>query len=1230
MFTHLHLHSEYSLLDGLCRLPDVVARARELGQEAIALTDHGVLYGAIDFYQAARQAGVKPILGCELYVAKGAHGVKSSAEKEPYHLTVLAQDETGYRNLIQLVTKAHLEGFYYKPRVDRELLELHHQGLIVLSGCPSAEVPRLLREGQEEEAAAVLRWYQEVFGSCYVELQNHHDPEFQGMYARLAQLARRLSLPVVATNDVHYIRPTDAGLHDVRVCIATAATVNDPKRLKLNGPHFHLADEKEMLALFAELPEAVLNTQAVAERCDLRLEFNRLHLPEIALPPGKSADQHLDDLCWQGLRQRYGTPVSADVERRLRYELEVIQRTSFASYFLVVWEIIRYAKEQGILFGVRGSAAASLALYCLGITDVDPLKYRLVFERFLNVERKEMPDIDLDFQDDRRDEMIAYTARRFGADRVAQIITFGTLGAKAAIRDVGRALGMPYSDVDRVAREVPTALHMTLERALEANPELREMYQADPSIRQLIDTAQGLEGVARHASTHAAGVVISSEPLAHHVPLQRPTKGEESAINVAQYAMEPIAKIGLLKMDFLGLINLTILGKVREKVAQPRGVHLELLSLPLDDLQTFALLSSGEMTGIFQLESAGMRRYVKELKPNTVQDVAAMIALYRPGPMEHIPRFIRAKHGEEAARYPHPALKDILEETYGVIVYQDQVLLILQAFAGYSLGEADVVRKAMGKKIPELMRQERERFLAGAVKKGFARPLADEVWALIEPFAGYAFPKAHATSYGLISYQTAYFKAHYPVEYMAAVMGQYAAWQDKVAQAVDECRRLGIEVLPPDVNASEENFAIERRPQGDLAIRWGLADVKNVGAQAVAPLIAERKAHGPCRDLEDFCRRADLRALNKRALESLIKAGALDSLGKRGGLLAVVDRILAVAQREQRLRASAQTTMFDLWGQAAEAPLPQIEVPDFDATPQEQNGWERELLGIYLSGHPFAQAARELAPRPDYTPISQITEASRERRITTAGVLASVRMGFTKQGKPFVSAVLEDVVSSIEVIAWSEVYEATRALWVEGNTVVIKGRLREREERPTLVCDEVELFQPSAATSPEVAVPGSPEPLEADWEPPPPIDALAAPQDEPPAPLPGPSAGGNPASPVATPAAIKRGSIPGPRRRGDNDNGSGRPADKRGPKRRMVVALAQTDNPQADVAKLRSVVSALKEYPGLDELRLSVMEEGNATQLLFPHLGVRCCDELRQRLSDLVGPDAVAMEQTLL
>jgi DNA polymerase-3 subunit alpha len=1071
MFTHLHLHTEYSLLDGLTRIPQLMERVQSLGQEAVAMTDHGAMFGAIDFYREARSRGIKPIIGVEAYVAPGSRLSRLPGDNQPFHLTMLARNKTGYRNLMKLVTSSHLEGYYYRPRMDRELMQEHGEGIVVLSGCLSSEIQRLLLEGRIEDAKATANWYREVFDGYYFEIQDHDMPEVRQVNKLLLELSKEMGIPLVATNDSHYLDAADHDSHDILLCIGTNATVQEEKRMRMFGP-LYVRSEAEIREGFRDLPvEAIDNTWKIAQQCDLELEFGRLHLPEPELPPGTTPQEYLEQLCWEGLRRRMPN-AGADADERLRYELEVVQQTGFTNYMHIVREIGMFARSQHIRIGVRGSAAASLILYCLGVTDIDPLKANLVFERFLNLERPEAPDVDFDLPDDRRDEVLRFVANRYGSDRVAQIITFGTLGAKAAVRDVGRALGMSYADTDRVARLIPNALHMTLERALNENNELRMAYESDSQVRNLVDQARKLEGVARNASTHAAGVVISAEPLVEHLPLARPARGDAQAMPTTQYAMEPVAAIGLVKMDLLGLSNLTILQRAVELIADRHGVDVDLENLVDGDEKTFAMLSTGETFGVFQLESAGMRRAVLELKPTSVDDLAALVALYRPGPMQFIGQFCRAKHGLEEVKYPHPDLADILDSTYGIIVYQDQVLKIAQKFAGYSLGAADIMRKAMGKKIAAMMQAERERFLSGAQAKGYSLEDAQKVFDLIEPFAGYAFNKAHSYSYGTIAYQTAWLKANYPEEYLTAVLMQAdshpSGTLERIAQAYNECVRLGIPVLPPDVNESKVNFALEDTEGGRTAIRFGLAMIKNVGQGAAESILESRAASGGSfGSLDDFCRVLNTHNVNKRALESLVKAGCLDSIAgnsaARGALLVNLDRILGIAQSEQKLKETGQATMFDLFGAEVATPLAGI---DLDSTPVPRGevlSWEKELLGVWLSEHPFTRAASQLAPYVtalcnEITPELLGELPAQGRDFVIAGIVGSTRRLTTRDGRGFIAAEVQDLSGLYEVTVWPDVYERTTELWTAGAILLMQVRIRERGDRLTAGVQDVVHF----------------------------------------------------------------------------------------------------------------------------------------------------------------------------
>ena len=1166
MFTHLHVHTEYSLLDGVSRIPKLVRRAKELGMDALAITDHGSLYGVVEFYTECLEVGIKPIIGCEVYVAHGSHHDKVASERSPHHLTILAKDDTGYKNLMQLVTLAHLEGYYYKPRIDKELLERYHEGLIVFSGCPTAEIPRLITDGLMEEARQAALWYKQLLGenSFFFELQHHaHVDQLPAINEALINLGQELDIPLIATNDCHYVHKEDAPLQDVLICIHTNTNIYDDKRLKMEDDSYYLKSPQEMEELFRDLPEAVKNTQLIAEMCDVRLATGELHLPTYPVPDGATPDAYLTTLCREGFKLLYPT-ASPQAEERLEYELDVIRLTQFANYFLVVWDIISFTRSSGILFGVRGSAAASVVLYCLGVTEVDPLEYRLVFERFLNIERKEMPDIDMDFQDDRRDEVLAYVTERYGRDRVAQIITFGTLGAKASLRDVGRALKMSYADVDRVARLIPLKAR-TLDDAMAAVAELREIYDSDESIHKLVDTARALEGTVHHVSTHAAGVVISSEPLTEYVPLQRPARGDESSqISMTQYAMDPVAKLGLLKMDFLGLTNLTILDRAVKMVEQTRGLKLDLHRLPLDDKKTFDLLSSGKTTDIFQLESAGMQRYIKELKPSSLGDISAMIALYRPGPMEHIETFINAKHGKSPIKYPHPSLQELLEETHGVIVYQDQVLLILQTFAGYSLGQADTVRKAMGKKIAELMRPEREKFIEGAAGKGFTRELAQEVFNLIEPFAGYAFNKAHSVSYALISYWTAHFKANYPLEYMASVLNSRLDHPDKTAGSISECFRMGIPVLPPDINMSDVHFTIGQDTEGNTGLRFGLAAVKNVGEGAVRPIIEEAKANGPYKSLDDFCNRSDLKGINRRTLESLIKVGTFDILGSRNAVLKAADQILAIAQKEALRKQTGQGSLLDQLPDGGDlGPVAEIFLNGDDTTTEQRVSWEKELLGVRLSGGPL-QGASLVNSAGAITSRDELDAEMDGQTVSVLGQVSSVSERFTRNQSPYNIVTLELVYGSAEVIAWADVLARTREIWVEGNLLLVTGRIKVRGDELTVHCDQAAVYSP----------------------------------DEPPE---------------------KNGHVsPAPK---DSPSVKDRPGT-------LVMTAVETSDGEEDAHLLREAVRLVLEYQGTDRVNLEIATNGKRVLMDLPMLSTGYCPELHRRVEELLGPGSVRLDVT--
>ena len=1172
------------MLDGLSRIDRLVGRASELGMESLAITDHGGMYGAIDFYRTARTAGIRPIIGCEMYVARDSRHIRNPNDKSPYHhLTVLSKNTVGYRNLVKLVSKSHLEGFYYKPRVDRELLEEHHEGLIVLSGCISGEVPDLIAQGRTEDAKRSALWYRELFDDYYIELMEHGGIENLPEIKRgLVSLSRETGIPLVATNDSHYVSREDAPLQDILICIHTNTNVQDERRLKMVADTYYLRSVDEMQALFAYLPEAVSNTQRIAEMCDLHLDFSQTRLPDFEVPDGMTADDYLSQLCWNGLRRRIERVTTLE-EERLAYELEVIRQTQFAGYFLVGWDIARFARDRGIYSALRGSASASLALYCLEVTDINPLPYGLVFERFLNLERKEMPDLDFDFQDDRRQEVINYVVSKYGRDHVAQIITFGTLGARASIRDVGRALAMSYADVDNVARSIPFRLNITLEEAISETPELQEMYGADAEVQKLIDTAKGLEGITRHSSTHAAGVVISKEPLDDVVPLQRPIKGDDDSVAMTQYSMDPIALLGLLKMDFLGLANLTVLASARELIARTKGVRLPLQDIPLDDAKTFEMLSNGETVGVFQMESSGMTRHIKELKPSSLSDVAAMIALYRPGPMEQIATFIDAKHGRAEPSYPHPALSEILQETYGVIVYQDQVLHIARTFAGYTLGEADIVRKAMGKKVPAIMAQERDRFIEGALGQGYSKSLAEEVFALVEPFAGYAFNKAHSVSYGLISYWTAYLKANYTAEYMVALLNAYLGNTDKVAAVVNECRRLKIRVHPPNINRSQADFSIEMSEDGAPGVRFGLTAIKNVGSAAVLPVVEAVSKEGAFGSIEHMCRSADMSGLNRKTLESLVKAGALDDFGDRGALLEVLDRTLSLANSEASLRASNQASMFDLFGESVPTPLATIELSDTRTPNNELHQWEMELMGVALSaGSPLAALASDT---DSIVFRSQLDQSMDGRKVTLAGQVSSVTHRSTRKQRPFAIVTVALMDGTIEIFVWEELLGRTQSLWEEGNFAQVSGTVRTRDDRISInASDATEYIIEDAGPSREQTVQSVSEPVEEEYR-------------------------------VPEPVAPKPVGDPAPSAAADGPAGEYEP---NGPMR-LHLLIRESDRPKDDQRLFDDVKRLLLENQGEDEIRLEIASNGRLFTLDWPLVRVNASRELEGDLSEMLG-----------
>ncbi|MGC9024918.1 MAG: DNA polymerase III subunit alpha [Chloroflexia bacterium] len=1232
-FVHLHVHTEYSVLDGFARIEPLCRKAAEMGMPALAITDHGVLYGAIDFYNACRACNLRPIIGSEAYVALDRHTRREASDKRQYHLVLLARNATGYRNLVRLTTAAHLEGFYYKPRIDRALLAAHHEGLIALSGCGSGEPARRIREGDREGARAAAAWYRDLFGpdGYFLELQRHPGmPELEPVVEELARIGKELGIPLVVTNDLHYIAPEDAEAHDILLCLQTNKTRNDSDRLKMPDESFYLKSPAEMWGLFPDYPEALENTLRIAEMCDLHLEFGRVELPEFPLPAGHTPESYLRQLCEEGLRRRYGANLRQEHWERLNYELSVIERTGFALYILIVWDFVNYARQRNIPCQPRGSAAGSLVLYCLGISNVDPVAHRLVFERFLNPERHEMPDIDMDFADSRRPEVIDYVIRRYGQERTAQIITFGTLGAKAAIRDVGRVLGMPLSTVDRVARLIPALpVGITIDQAMEKTPELRGLYEAEPAIRELIDLARRVEGVVRNVGTHACGMVVSRHPLAEIVPLQRTIKDEK--VVMACFPMNTLGEIGLLKIDLLGLANLTIVDEVLRYIRESTGREISLEEIPPNDPETFHMLSEGGTVGVFQLEGAGMTRYLMELRPTSVDDLIAMVALYRPGPMEHIPRYIEGKNHPERVTYLHPSLEPILRDTYGVIVYQEQVLEILQKMAGYSLGHADIVRKAIGKKKRELMDQEESRFIQGCLQNGLSREQARQLWEQIQPFAGYSFNKAHATCYGVLAYQTAYLKAHYPAEYMAALLTTYADNTDKVALSIAECWRMGVAVLPPDVNRSAEGFTIEELDtplpgvRHTRAIRFGLGAIKNVGSGPIRAVLEAREKGGPFRDLDDFCERVDWRQLNIRVLESLVKAGAMDSLADREEgvervrplLLADLPRAMAAGAQVQRARESGQITMFDLLGErpAARPSRPRSEVP-----PQPRRvllSWEKELLGVYISAHPLHDVRQRLSPeeRQALCGIGSISQEMIDQEVRLLGLLTRVRPLLTKDGKGMAVGELEDLEGSIEIVAFPRVYEQTRSCWKTDNVVLVEGKVDLRNDRLQIVCSRLRVLEEASPAEAPVAPELIPYEEDLALQPAPapslPYEEFTVEEED-----------GTPAEPVPLPSTPPAGRMP----QGEGARPPVVPHRPRSNGRYILVFLPSTPDLEDDIRRMQRLHALFKAHRGTDRLTLLV-RDGPAVTRLEPLERVAYSEELRREVERLLGEGSIQVRE---
>ncbi len=1067
-FAHLHVHTEYSLLDGACRMERLLDAAKEMGQTAVAITDHGCMYGVVEFYKAAKKRGIHPILGCEVYVARRTRFDKvHELDGENRHLVLLCENEAGYHNLLALVSKAWVEGFYSKPRVDLDLLREHHEGLIALSACLAGEIPRALTRGDYEGAREAALRYEGIFGrgNFYLELQDHGMAEQKRINPQLIRLSRETGIPLVATNDCHYIAPEDSRMHRVLLCIQTGRTIEDENAMEFGSEEFYFKSEEEMRALFPDVPEAADNTVKIAQRCQVELEFGKTKLPAFFTPDGSDNLEFFRRLCQEGLIRRYGEDPPQEYRDRLEYEIRVISQMGYVNYYLIVWDFIRYARSVGIPVGPgRGSGAGSLAAYCVGITNVDPMRYDLLFERFLNPERVSMPDFDIDFSDERRDEIIGYVVDKYGADHVAQIVTFGTMAARGALRDVGRALNIPYNKVDQVAKLVPLSLGMTLDTAMKQSKELREKVEADPQVKELWDMARKVEGMPRHASTHAAGVVITDKPVMDYVPLSK----NDDAV-VTQYTMTAIEELGLLKMDFLGLRNLSVIDHA-EKLVRRREAGFSIEAAPEDDGAVFRMLSEGHSEGVFQLESPGMKRLLVQAQPACVEDLIAIISLYRPGPMQFIPQYLESRKNPESVHYRHPLLRPILEPTGGCIIYQEQVMQIFRDLAGYSLGRADIVRRAMAKKKHDVLEREREVFLHGqqredgtwevdgCLRRGVDQQTALELFKEIESFASYAFNKPHAAGYAVVAYQTAYLKCHYPCEYMAALLSSVLGQTGKVAEYIEECGRLGISVLPPHVNYSDTGFTVVGK-----SIRFGLLAVKNLGRNVIARMVAERRAAGEFTSFYNFCKRMAGRDLNRRAIESLVKCGALDGLGNnRREMLLAVERVLDSLEADKRRNVEGQMGFFDAPGSAQGGEPPLEKTEDFSAA--DKLNMEKEVTGMYLSGHPMAAYAG-LYQEGGYARMDEILQSAGEREtgryqdgqwVTLLGMVVGVRKKATKNNAQMAFVSLEDMYGAITALVFPKVLEQYGSLLYEGAVVAVQGKLSFTEDKaPELVCQSL-------------------------------------------------------------------------------------------------------------------------------------------------------------------------------
>jgi DNA polymerase-3 subunit alpha len=1239
-FVHLHVHSTYSLLDGFSDVKKLVAATKSMGMNSIALTDHGTMFGSIEFYNAAKSTGIKPIIGLEAYLsARGMQDRDSKLDKHSNHMLLLAENETGYHNLLQIASAAQVEGFYYYPRVDRDYLAKHAEGLIATSGCMASEIPRAIVDGDMEIVRKKLDWYYDVFGkdNYFLELQEHNITELPAINKALLSLGERYQARYVATNDVHYINQDDARLQDVLLAVQTGSTLRDPKRMRMGDNSYYLRSPEEMSRIFSEVPESITNTQLIADRCDINLERTSYHLPLFEVPEGYTTETYLRHLCEEGFIRRYANRAKdPKIRERLEYELDIIHTMGFDAYFLIVSDLCRYARQEGIWYNARGSAAGSMVAFALDITLVEPVDHGLIFERFLNPGRNEMPDIDLDFQDDMRANVMQYCANKYGSDKVSQIITFGTMGARAALRDVGRVMEIPLSEVDRISKMINSAPNksVTLRNALEDSPELMQIYNEVDYIHELIDTASQMEGTVRSAGTHAAGVIISDKPIVEYAPLHRPTSGsEESPIkSVMQYEMSHVDKLGLLKVDFLGLATLTVMQRACKLIKERHGIEFDLNNIPTDDPETYEFIGKGHTAGMFQLEGNGMTRWIVQMKPQSLANVIAMVALFRPGPMDFIPAYIRRMHGEEQVEYKHPALESIMKETYGIAVYQEQVMFAAIEMAGYSASEADNLRKAISKKNKEAIEKHRNMFVTGCVKNEIAEETARAIFEEWENFARYGFNKSHAADYGVIAVQTAYLKTHYTVEYMTALLSASKNDTDKVAFYASDCRSMGIDVLPPDINASGWDFTIEDRPGISSAIRFGLGAVKNVGINPVETIMAGR-IDGSYKDLTDMAHRLDLRAVGKRPLESLIKVGALDRFGQRMALLQSLDRIVNVSSAHFRAQECGQLSFFGGDSGVSETILlPFVKEPER----KELLSWEKELIGLYVSAHPLTPYLPLLKQKTTHL-IGQLSDVASGEKVVIGGIVVKFRPHFTKDGKPMGFATIEDVQGEIELVLFPRVWAKHLKLIHEEAVLLVEGKVDSASASPKLLVDKIDEVSMDDVHNLPVKAQSESDPIEdaqstrsvpltnkeivtgiADWDAGgasalDPLDIFIEEDWEPEVEL---ILEEEPvAAPVIESIEIKPPPLPilDPQA---NKNGA----------RMITVTLRSSHDRDRDVRRMKSVQGLMQSCPGKDHFTFHIVEDDKWCLIEFPNHTTGINPELTSRLDEMVGKENYKIE----